>query len=433
MEVLTLKPVKNVQGNLRLPGSKSITNRALLLAALSAGTTRLQSPLISDDTELMMKALRQLGCKLEEGKDSIKVTGIAGFFGEAIPHEADLFLGNAGTAMRPLVAALCIAGGGGGDRSFYLHGEPRMHQRPIADLVTSLQAMGADICYEMTDGYPPLRIKNTGLAGGQIKMNVEKSSQYITALLMAAPFAQKETEIELLGKVVSRPYIEMTMAMMESFGVKVQADKNWRKLTVPATGAYTAPRTFAIEGDASSASYFLAAGAIAGGPVRVEGIDRSSLQGDIAFAKVLQKMGAEISYGNHWIQAAAGTALKGVELDLGHIPDAAMTLATTALFASSPTFIGNIGNWRIKETDRLKAMAIELGKLGAQVEEREDSLKIYPPSKLQDAEIATYNDHRMAMSFALAALGNASIRIQNPACVSKTFPEYFDEFKRLCR
>lgn len=433
MKVLTLGPVKNVKKtDLKLPGSKSITNRALLLAALSEGTTRLHHPLVSDDSDRMIEALKQLGYLVKANKegDVIEVVGNAGFR-TIQPQGNSLFLGNAGTAMRPLAAALCIAGRRTADLSFYLHGEPRMHQRPIGDLVDALQTLGANIRYTEKTGYPPLQVKNTGLQGGRVKLNVEKSSQYITALLMAAPFAKKSIEIEMVGKLVSQPYIEMTTQMMHHFGVAVAVGQGWRKLTIP-TGLYRTPGDFTIEGDASSASYFLAAGAIGGGPVRVRGVGRSSLQGDAAFGKVLAEMGARVSYGDDWIEAGAGASLSGVDLDLNHMPDAAMTLAITALFADSPTHIRNIANWRIKETDRLQAMATELSKVGAKVEKTDDSLKIWPQPKLRPAEIATYNDHRMAMSFSLAALGNATIRIQDPDCVRKTFPGYFEDFARLC-
>lgn len=442
MESLVLKPVRHFSGEVTLPGSKSLTNRALLLAGLAQGTTELHEPLKSDDTRHMVSALQSLGCVVLEIPEGYRILGAGGPFR---PPPADrellsLFLGNAGTALRPLTAALTLrhvdsnkadqpAGGG----RFYLHGEPRMHERPIADLVKSLRMLGANIRYGDQHGYPPLYINATGLSGGQVKVRGKDSSQFLTSLLMAAPLARDTVDIQVEGELVSQPYIDLTIALMARFGVDVERNQDNLRFVVPAPGVYQSPGKLLIEGDASSASYFLAAGAISGGPVRVLGVGKPALQGDIAFADVLAAMGAKVRYGADWIEVTGTGELQGVDLDLNRIPDAAMTLATTALFAKTPTQIHNIGNWRIKETDRLQAMATELRKLGAEVTTTESSLMVKPPDKICAAKIATYKDHRMAMSFSLAALGNAEITIEDPACVNKTFPGYFEQFAALCR
>lgn len=435
MERLVLKPVQHISGTIKLPGSKSLTNRALLISALAQGVTELHNPLASDDTKHMVAALRALGCAIEQTEAGYRVTGVDGAFNlpTTAPKNAPLalFLGNAGTAMRPLAAALTLKHQGRQPCSFALHGDPRMHERPIGDLVDSLKNMGADITYQERDGYPPLQIRSTGLAGGKVGIRGDRSSQYLTALLMTAPFADDPVDIEVTGELVSKPYIDITIALMARFKVHVE-QQGYRYFHVPVGGPYRSPHSLVVEGDASSASYFLAAGAIRGGTVRVVGVGKPALQGDAAFAEVLGKMGAKVRYGQNWISVAAQGALQGVDLDLNQMPDAAMTLATTALFAQTPTRIRNIANWKIKETDRLHAMAVELRKLGARVTTTTDSLTIEPPAALRSAEIATWEDHRMAMSFSLAALGDATITIQNPACVNKTFPNYFSAFASLC-
>ena len=423
MEQLTLAPIARVGGTVQLPGSKSLSNRLLLLAALAAGTTEVRNLLDSDDTRYMAAALETLGVSLEfsDNRTECLVAGQGGPFGVAA---ADLFLGNAGTALRPLGAALCL-----GQGVYTLTGEPRMLERPIAHLVEALRALGADIRYQQAEGYPPLTIRAKGLRGGRVAVKGNVSSQYLTALLLAAPLAAGELRIAIEGELVSKPYIDMTIDVMGRFGVAVERE-GYRQFRVAGGQSYQSPGRVLVEGDASAATYFLAAAAISGGPVRVNGVGADSVQGDIRFAEVLERMGAEVKRGPDWIEAARGE-LRGLDLDLNHIPDAAMTVAVTALFAEGKTIIRNIGNWRVKETDRLAAMAAELRKVGAAVVEGADYLEITPPQRLQPAVIETYNDHRMAMSFSLAALGNAEITILNPGCVAKTFPEYFDIFRGI--
>ena len=416
MHSLTLGPCTQARGEVRLPGSKSLTNRALLLASLAEGETSLPNLLESDDTAVMRAALTQLGAHLEG--DRIRGTG--GFHGT---HK--LFLGNAGTAFRPLCAALAAGRG-----EFTLEGEPRMHERPIGPLVEALRALGARIDYLENEGYPPLRVHADGLRGAVIEMDPTLSSQYVTALLMAAPLAQGPVHLKLTRELVSKPYVHMTLTLMERFGVLVEHDELREFRIQPA--CYRSPGTLQVEGDASSASYFLAAGAIGGGPVRVLGVGKDSLQGDARFAELLEQMGAHVTWGPDWIEVAGG-ALKGLDRDLNDLPDAAMTLATVALFAQGPTVIRNVANWRVKESDRLTAMATELSKLGATVHEGADFLIVHPPGRWRPAEIATYNDHRIAMSFALASLGPQPVTILDPGCTSKTYPNFFEDWARLVR
>ncbi|HEX9194048.1 MAG TPA: 3-phosphoshikimate 1-carboxyvinyltransferase [Burkholderiales bacterium] len=421
MKFLDLGPIARVQGMVKLPGSKSISNRVLLLAALSDGETRFENLLDSDDTSVMLNALELLGVRIE--RDSATVRG-----GSFPNKSADLHLGNAGTAFRPLTAVLALAGG-----EYRLSGAPRMHERPIGDLVDALRALGARIDYLGKEGFPPLALHPGTIRGGApLRVRGEVSSQYLSALLMAAPLAGSETRVEVEGELISRPYVEITLNLMRRFGVKVERD-GWKTFTVPAK-RYASPGEIRVEGDASSASYFLAAGAISGGPVRVEGVGRSSIQGDIRFTEVLEEMGAKISMGEDWVESSASRGkLKRIDADLNHIPDAAMTAAVAALFADGTSTLRNIGSWRVKETDRIAAMAAELRKLGAAVEEGADALRVTPPARLKPATIATYGDHRMAMSFSLAALGGIRVRINDPDCVGKTFPEYFDVLAGMSR
>ena len=421
MKFLDLDPIARVQGTVKMPGSKSISNRVLLLAALSDGETRVENLLDSDDTRVMLNALELLGVRIE--RDSATVRG-----GSFPNKSADLHLGNAGTAFRPLTAVLALAGG-----EYRLSGAPRMHERPIGDLVDALRRLGARIDYLGKEGFPPLALHpGTIRRGAPLRVRGEVSSQYLSALLMAAPLAGSETRIEVEGELISKPYVEITLNLMRRFGVKVERD-GWKTFTVPAQ-RYASPGEIRVEGDASSASYFLAAGAIAGGPVRVEGVGRGSIQGDVRFTEVLARMGAKISWGEDWIEAAASRGkLKPIDADLNHIPDAAMTAAVAALFGDGTSTLRNIASWRVKETDRIAAMATELRKLGAVVEEGPDSIRITPPAALRSATIATYGDHRMAMSFSLAALGGIKVRIDDPACVAKTFPEYFAALASISR
>jgi 3-phosphoshikimate 1-carboxyvinyltransferase len=431
-EHLDLEPVKRVEGTVRLPGSKSISNRTLLLAALSEGATTIHDLLDSDDTQVMLAALKSLGIRWEQLDERIHV--VHGAAGVLPVGQADLFMGNAGTAIRPLTAALAVIGG-----DYTLHGVQRMHERPIGDLVDALNAVGARIDYTGNPGYPPLRIGRGSIATTRMSVRGNVSSQFLTALLMAAPLMAKDEAltIEVEGELISKPYIEITLNLMRRFGVTVEQD-GWAAFTVRPGQAYRSPGSIHVEGDASSASYFLAAGAIAGGPVRVEGVGRDSIQGDVRFADALEQMGATIVKGDSWIEARSNGVLKAVDLDFNHIPDAAMTIAVAALYADGTSTLRNIASWRVKETDRLAAMATELRKVGAIVEEGEDYLRVTPPAALSPATIDTYDDHRMAMCFSLASLdgqarrGNA-MRINDPKCVAKTFPDYFETFASIAK
>ncbi|MCM8611227.1 bifunctional 3-phosphoshikimate 1-carboxyvinyltransferase/cytidylate kinase [Accumulibacter sp.] len=427
---LDLPQFVSAAGTLRLPGSKSISNRALLLAALASGRSEIRDLLASDDTARMLDALRTLGVGIEPAGDgAFVVDGVAG----ALPvRAAELFLGNAGTAFRPLTAVLALAGG-----TYRLAGVPRMHERPIADLVDGLRQLGAEIDYLGDEGFPPLLIRPPRRSTtAVVRLRGDVSSQFLSGLLMALPLRGVETTVEVVGELISRPYVEMTLATMARFGVAVQRD-GWQRFTVAAGSVYRSPGVLHVEGDASSASYFLALGAIGGGPVRVEGVGNDSIQGDVRFADALAAMGARITLGENWIEAAAPGAgsLHGIELDCNHIPDAAMTLATVALFARGPTTLGNIASWRVKETDRIAAMATELGKLGVRVDSGEDFIRVHPPGAMESllpAVIDTYDDHRIAMCLSLAARG-APLRIIDPRTVGKTFPDYFERFAAMTR
>ncbi|KAI5916252.1 bifunctional 3-phosphoshikimate 1-carboxyvinyltransferase/cytidylate kinase [Thauera sp. 2A1] len=429
MEFLDLPPMLGAAGTVRLPGSKSISNRVLLLAALAEGETDIRDLLSSDDVDRMLDALRALGVPWRREGDSLnyRVTGVGGPFPV---KSADLFLGNAGTAFRPLTAALALSGG-----EYRLSGVPRMHERPIGDLVDALRQLGADITCTANEGYPPLHLKPAEIRpGGVVRVRGDVSSQFLTALLMALPLTGVETTIEVVGELISRPYIAITLELMARFGVDVRRE-DWARFVVPGGARYRSPGTVYVEGDASSASYFLAAGAIGGGPVRVEGVGRDSIQGDVLFAEALQQLGARITMGDNWIESSAPVdgRLRAFDLDLNHIPDAAMTLAVAALFADGPCTLRNIASWRVKETDRIAAMATELCKVGAEVEEGADYLRVSPPAKLMPAAIDTYDDHRMAMCFSLVSLGACRVRINDPKCVNKTFPEYFAAFGSVAR
>ena len=424
MEQLTLNASSQAQGTITLPGSKSISNRTLLLAALSQGTTEIRDLLASDDTSRMLEALEKLGVTLENFADNAwRVTGCGGHFPN---KQADLFLGNAGTAFRPLTAALALAGG-----EYVLSGVPRMHERPIGDLVDALKQAGAEVQYLGNDGFPPLKISPPQLdLSKPIKIRGDVSSQFLTALLMALPLTKQQATIEVVGELISKPYIEITLNLMAKFGVQVQRN-GWQSFTIPANSHYTSPKEIFVEGDASSASYFLAAGAIAGS-VTVTGLGKDSIQGDVRFAEALAQMGGNIDYGDNHITANKAAQIQTIDLDCNHIPDAAMTLAILALFAKGTSTLRNIASWRVKETDRIAAMATELRKVGATVEEGADYITITPPATLiPNAVIDTYDDHRMAMCFSLVSLGGVPIIINDPNCVAKTFPHYFAEFKKL--
>lgn len=424
MEYLDLPAFNSASGMIKLPGSKSISNRVLLLSALASGTTEIRELLDSDDTQVMLESLTRLGVKWmrHAGTDNYRVEGVGGAFPV---KQAELFLGNAGTAFRSLTAACALSVG-----DYVLKGVARMHERPIGDLVDGLRQLGARIDYLGNEGFPPLHI-HTGQVSDAPEVTVKGnvSSQFLTGLLMSAPLLGRTVTIRVDGELISRPYIKITLGLMERFGIKVR-QQGWESFTVPA-GMYQSPGEIEVEGDASSASYFLAAGALGHGPVRVLGVGRNALQGDVQFAAALARMGAEIGMGPNWIEAQlpCSERIRSVDMDCNHIPDAAMTLAVLALFADGPSTLRNIGSWRVKETDRIAAMATELRKFGAVVEEGPDYLKITPPppSRLTpNVAVDTYDDHRMAMCFSLATLGGVPVRINDPKCVNKTFPEYFN-------
>ncbi len=435
MGTLRLGPYTRARGAVLLPGSKSISNRALLLAAVAHGETVIEHLLDADDTRVMRAALEALGVRCIDAPPRCTVHGAGGVFPKS---KADLFLGNAGTAVRMLTAALALSARSGATH-YRISGVPRMHERPMGDLVDSLRKVGAQIDYAGCAGFPPLIIRSMRRASMSfaqpLKIRGSTSSQFLSALLMALPLlsttVNEPIQIEVEGELISQPYIEMTLQLMQQFGVCVERQA-WRCFTVPAGARYQSPGYFKIEGDASSASYFLAAGALGGGPVRVLGVGGSSIQGDIAFTDALIRMGAQVMMGDDWIEARGQPPLKAIDLDCVRIPDAAMTLAVAALFATGASTLRNIGSWRVKETDRITAMTRELRKLGASVEAGADGLRITPPSALvQNVAIDTCDDHRMAMSFSLISLANAPVCINDPICVAKTFPEYFECFSTV--
>jgi len=433
---LDLPPLLTAGGTVQLPGSKSISNRVLLLAALSQGTTEVHDLLASDDTRVMLDGLRALGCGVDEsGGSTVRITGL----GDQPPRSpAALFLGNAGTAMRPLTAALALLGG-----EFTLSGIPRMHERPIGDLVDALRQLGCQIDYLGNEGFPPLRIAHgAGLPALRLQAPIpvrgDVSSQFLTALLLALPLVAREQDvvIEVVGELISKPYIQITLALLARFGIQV-ARQGWERFTIPAGSRYQSPGSIHVEADASSASYFIALGALSASAegqngIKIQGVGLDSIQGDIRFVEAARAMGADITGGPNWLHVARGAwPLRAIDLDCNHIPDAAMTLATMALYAQGTTRLRNIASWRVKETDRIAAMATELRKLGATVEEGADFIAITPPATPQDwkaASIHTYDDHRVAMCFSLAAFNPAClpVRIEDPKCVAKTFPDYFE-------
>ena len=432
-EFLDVPALRVVSGTVRLPGSKSISNRVLLLAALCEGQTTVRDLLDSDDTRVMLQALRQLGCGVVVDGTTAVIDGLGG---RARQPRAELFLGNAGTAMRPLTAALAVLGG-----DYALSGIPRMHERPIGDLVDALRALGCNVQYLGQDGFPPLHIGQPNLKLDQpIPVRGDVSSQFLTALLMALPLAARAQDIviDVVGELISKPYIEITLQLLARFGVKVHRD-GWARFVIPAGSRYRSPGEIHVEADASSASYFIAAGALsasASGPngLKIEGVGEASIQGDIRFVEAARLMGAQIDSGPNWLRAERGAwPLKAIDLDCNHIPDAAMTLGVMALYADGPSTLRNIASWRVKETDRIAAMAAELRKLGAEVEEGADFIRITPPSVWQAASLHTYDDHRMAMCGSLAAFNAAGlpVRIEDPKCVAKTFPDYFETLFEL--
>lgn len=422
---IQLPPVTAASGTVKLPGSKSISNRALMLAALASGTTRLTGLLRADDTERMLESLTKLGVKVTADGDAAVIEGAGGFFPV---KSAELFIGNAGTAARTLTAALAFAGG-----HYRLDGIERMRERPIGDLLAALRTLGADVTCEIKEGFLPLVFRPAVPVGRRVSVRGNVSSQYLTALLLTAPLIAPEEGLEITveGELISRPYIDITLAMMKTFGADVTVTKKGFRV---AKGGYRAQENYAVEGDASGASYFLALGALTGGPVRVEGVGRNALQGDAAFVGVLEQMGAVITRGDRYIEASlsAGKVLKGITLDCTKIPDAAMTLVPMALKTEGAVRLTGIASWRVKETDRIAAMAAEMNKFGARVESGPDWIEVERGATVaENVEVATYDDHRMAMSYSLAAAAGVPVVIKDPGCTAKTYPAYFDEFFRI--
>jgi len=428
---LDIPALQSAHGTVTLPGSKSISNRVLLLAALCEGTTVLHDLLDSDDTRVMLNALRSMGCAVVVDGSTVRITGLGGL---APVDELDLFMGNAGTAMRPLTAALALMGS-----KSRLHGVARMHERPIGDLVDALRQLGCAIDYTGQDGFPPLHLKgHSGLnLDAPIQVRGDVSSQFLTALLLALPLvAKQDIVIEVVGELISKPYIDITLNLLQRFGITVQRE-GWQRFTIPAGSRYTSAGVLHVEADASSASYFIALGAIASEQgVRIQGVGADAIQGDIRFIEAAEKMGAVVESGPNWVLTRRGAwPLKAIDLDCNHIPDAAMTLAVMALYADGPSTLRNIASWRVKETDRIAAMATEARKLGAQVEEGLDWIRVHPIAQWQAASIHTYDDHRVAMCFSLAAFNPAGlpVRIEDPKCVAKTFPDYFEALFTLSK
>ena len=426
MNEITLKASKQVRGCIKLPGSKSITNRVLLMAALGCGVTKLIDPLRSEDTDQMINALIKLGVSVKEVNDNKNIIEIKGAEHNFPNKNTNLFLGNSGTTFRPLAAVLAMMRG-----DYYLSGIERMHERPIKDLVDALEQMGSSIQYEKNHGYPPITINNSSIEISEpIQIKGDISSQYLTALLIAGPISNNEFNIEVIGDLISKPYIDITLKLLTKFNIFYNND-NWRLFSLKKDSVYRNPTKIFVEGDASSASYFFAAASLAGS-IEIEGINKDSIQGDLKFLDIISKMGAKIEYKSDSIQVSRASSLKGLEIDCIEIPDAAMTLAIMAVFADKPTKLKNIGSWRVKETDRILAMDNELTKMGVEVSTTHDSMTIFPQKQLNDnISIETYNDHRIAMCFSLFCLKNLNITIQDPNCVNKTYPDYFKDLKSV--
>jgi 3-phosphoshikimate 1-carboxyvinyltransferase len=426
MNEITLKASKQVRGCIKLPGSKSITNRVLLMAALGCGVTKLIDPLRSEDTDQMINALIKLGVSVKEVNDDKNIIEIKGAEHNFPNKNTNLFLGNSGTTFRPLAAVLAMMRG-----DYYLSGIERMHERPIKDLVDALEQMGSSIQYEKNHGYPPITINNSSIEISEpIQIKGDISSQYLTALLIAGPISNNEFNIEVIGDLISKPYIDITLKLLTKFNIFYNND-NWRLFSLKKDSIYRNPTKIFVEGDASSASYFFAAASLAGS-IEIKGINKDSIQGDLKFLDIISKMGAKIEYKSDSIQVSKASNLKGLEIDCIEIPDAAMTLAIMAVFADKPTKLKNIGSWRVKETDRILAMDNELTKMGVEVSTTHDSMTIFPQKQLNDnISIETYNDHRIAMCFSLFCLKNLNITIQDPNCVNKTYPDYFKDLKSV--
>jgi 3-phosphoshikimate 1-carboxyvinyltransferase len=435
---IDVPPLNGAAGTVRLPGSKSISNRVLLLAALCEGTTLVQDLLASEDTQVMLDALRALGCAVEPDGSSVHITGLAG---RLATREADIFLGNSGTSTRSLTAALAVLSASQGGR-FGIRGVPRMHERPIGDLVDALRPLGCPIEHLGQEGYPPLRLGDGRVHAleldAPIHVRGNVSSQFLTGLLQALCLVagDRDVTIEVVGELISQPYIAITLNLLQRFGITVR-NEGWQRFVIPHGSRLRSPGEIHVEGDASSASYFVALGAIAahaGAPLRIEGVGQDSIQGDVRFVDAALAMGAQVKSGPNWIEVSRGAwPLKAIDLDCNHIPDAAMTLAVMALYAQGTTRLTNIASWRVKETDRIAAMAAELRKLGAVVVEGADFIEVTPPAAWRPAAIRTYDDHRVAMCFSLAAFGGVPVRILDPKCVAKTFPDYFESLFALVR
>ena len=426
MNEITLKASKQVNGCIKLPGSKSITNRVLLMAALGCGVTKLIDPLRSEDTDQMINALIKLGVSVKEVNDDKNIIEIKGIEHNFPNKNTNLFLGNSGTTFRPLAAVLAMMRG-----DYYLSGIERMHERPIKDLVDALEQMGSSIRYEQNHGYPPITINNSSIEISEpIQIKGDISSQYLTALLIAGPISNNEFNIEVIGDLISKPYIDITLKLLTKFNIFYNND-NWRLFSLKKDSVYRNPTKIFVEGDASSASYFFAAASLSGS-IEIKGVTKDSIQGDLKFLDIISKMGAKIEYKSDSIQVTKASGLKGLEIDCVEIPDAAMTLAIMAVFADKPTKLKNIGSWRVKETDRILAMDNELTKMGVEVSTTHDSMTIFPQKQLNDnISIKTYNDHRIAMCFSLFCLKNLNITIQDPNCVNKTYPDYFKDLKSV--
>ena len=426
MNEITLKASKQVRGCIKLPGSKSITNRVLLMAALGSGVTKLINPLRSEDTDQMINALIKLGVSVKEVNDDKNIIEIKGIQHNFPNKNTNLFLGNSGTTFRPLAAVLAMMRG-----DYYLSGIERMHERPIKDLVDALEQMGSSIQYEKNHGYPPITINNSSIEISEpIQIKGDISSQYLTALLIAGPISNNEFNIEVIGDLISKPYIDITLKLLTKFNIFYNND-NWRLFSLKKDSVYRNPTKIFVEGDASSASYFFAAASLSGS-IEIKGVTKDSIQGDLKFLDIISKMGAKIEYKSDSIQVSKASNLKGLEIDCIEIPDAAMTLAIMAVFADKPTKLKNIGSWRVKETDRILAMDNELTKMGVEVSTTHDSMTIFPQKQLNDnISIETYNDHRIAMCFSLFCLKNLNITIQDPNCVNKTYPDYFKDLKSV--
>ena len=426
MNEITLKASKQVRGCIKLPGSKSITNRVLLMAALGCGVTKLIDPLRSEDTDQMINALIKLGVSVKEVNDDKNIIEIKGIEHNFPNKNTNLFLGNSGTTFRPLAAVLAMMRG-----DYYLSGIERMHERPIKDLVDALEQMGSSIRYEQNHGYPPITINNSSIEISEpIQIKGDISSQYLTALLIAGPISNNEFNIEVIGDLISKPYIDITLKLLTKFNIFYNND-NWRLFSLKKDSVYRNPTKIFVEGDASSASYFFAAASLSGS-IEIKGVTKDSIQGDLKFLDIISKMGAKIEYKSDSIQVTKASGLKGLEIDCVEIPDAAMTLAIMAVFADKPTKLKNIGSWRVKETDRILAMDNELTKMGVEVSTTHDSMTIFPQKQLNDnISIKTYNDHRIAMCFSLFCLKNLNITIQDPNCVNKTYPDYFKDLKSV--